>query len=94
MIAVWRMRKRAYADSRSMTWARTAERYLAVFESARREPCIEAHGCAVDGRATFDAVARHSGDADEPFSVHVRRHRTAPACGPFGAGPIAWLLRR
>ena len=30
------MRKRAYASSRSMTWERTAERYLAAFESARR----------------------------------------------------------
>jgi len=30
------MRKRAYASSRSMTWARTAERYLATFERARR----------------------------------------------------------
>ena len=30
------MRQRAYAASRSMTWERTAERYLAVFESARQ----------------------------------------------------------
>ncbi|MFE0756980.1 glycosyltransferase family 4 protein [Inquilinus sp. NPDC058860] len=30
------MRRRAYASSRSMTWARTAGRYLAVFEHARR----------------------------------------------------------
>jgi hypothetical protein len=30
------MRERAYADSRAMIWARTAERYLAAFESARR----------------------------------------------------------
>jgi glycosyltransferase involved in cell wall biosynthesis len=30
------MRRRAYASSRSMTWARTAERYLAVFDRARR----------------------------------------------------------
>jgi glycosyltransferase involved in cell wall biosynthesis len=30
------MRKLAYATSRSMTWERTAERYLAAFESARR----------------------------------------------------------
>ena len=30
------MRKRAYASSRSMTWERTAERYLTSFESARR----------------------------------------------------------
>lgn len=30
------MRERAYSSSRSMTWERTAERYLAAFESARR----------------------------------------------------------
>lgn len=30
------MRKRAYSDSRSMTWERTAERYHAVFESTWR----------------------------------------------------------
>jgi glycosyltransferase involved in cell wall biosynthesis len=30
------MRRRAYASSRSMTWARTAERYLSVFDRARR----------------------------------------------------------
>ena len=29
------MRKRAYAASRSMTWAQTAKRYLATFETAR-----------------------------------------------------------
>jgi glycosyltransferase involved in cell wall biosynthesis len=28
------MRKRAYAESRSMTWAQTAKRYLAVFETS------------------------------------------------------------
>ncbi|WPO43631.1 glycosyltransferase family 4 protein [Tardiphaga sp. 42S5] len=30
------MRKRAYASSRSMTWERTAERYISVFENAGR----------------------------------------------------------
>lgn len=30
------MRERAYADSRSMTWERIAERYLAVFEATTR----------------------------------------------------------
>lgn len=29
------MRKRAYADSRAMTWTRTGERYMSVFESVR-----------------------------------------------------------
>jgi hypothetical protein len=31
------MRKRAFATSRSMTWARTAQRYLAAFKHARRD---------------------------------------------------------
>jgi glycosyltransferase involved in cell wall biosynthesis len=30
------MRKRAYSSSRSMTWERTAERYMSVFDNARR----------------------------------------------------------
>ncbi len=35
---MWRqsMRRQAYSDSRSMTWERTAERYLSVFERVRR----------------------------------------------------------
>ena len=32
------MRKRAYAASRSMTWAQVAKRYLTVFETARERP--------------------------------------------------------
>ena len=32
------MRKRAYAASRSMTWAQTAKRYLATFELSREAP--------------------------------------------------------
>jgi len=32
------MRKRAYAASRSMTWAQTAKRYFAVFEAKRKPP--------------------------------------------------------
>jgi glycosyltransferase involved in cell wall biosynthesis len=35
------MRKRAYASSRSMTWERTAARYMTAFESARRRHRIK-----------------------------------------------------
>ncbi|MFI5016043.1 MAG: glycosyltransferase family 4 protein [Hyphomicrobiales bacterium] len=35
------MRECAYADSRSMTWERTAERYLATFDNARRGHRLE-----------------------------------------------------
>ncbi len=47
------MRKRAYASSRSMTWERTAERYLAIFESVVKEYCpkvvvrLETRGAAI-----------------------------------------------
>jgi len=47
------MRKRAYAASRSMTWGRTAERYVAVFESARR-----GHRLRVVARPDQNAPAR------------------------------------
>jgi glycosyltransferase involved in cell wall biosynthesis len=42
------MRKRAYAASRSMTWAQTAKRYLATFELSR-----EARGTAPAGHRDF-----------------------------------------
>ncbi len=44
------MRKRAYASSRSMTWERTAERYLCAYESARR-----GHGLKVIARSAQSA---------------------------------------
>jgi glycosyltransferase involved in cell wall biosynthesis len=40
------MRKRAYAASRSMTWAQTAKRYLAVFETAHARARPEASPAA------------------------------------------------
>lgn len=36
------MRKLAYSSSRSMTWERTAERYIEVFETDRRAPPLKA----------------------------------------------------
>ncbi len=47
------MRRRAYASSRSMTWARTAGRYLAVFEHARR-----GHRLRVIDRSDFTVPPR------------------------------------
>jgi glycosyltransferase involved in cell wall biosynthesis len=49
------MRRQAYSSSRSMTWERTAERYLAVFEPAR-----SAH--------SFRLIARQGGNAALPDS--------------------------
>jgi glycosyltransferase involved in cell wall biosynthesis len=48
------MRERAYAASRSMTWERTAERYLAVFENAR-----QGHWLKVIARREPDTIAPH-----------------------------------
>ena len=48
------MRERAYAASRSMTWERTAERYLAVFENAR-----QGHWLKVIARSEPDTIAPH-----------------------------------
>jgi glycosyltransferase involved in cell wall biosynthesis len=48
------MRERAYAASRSMTWERTAERYLAVFENARH-----GHWLKVIARGEPDTIAPH-----------------------------------
>jgi hypothetical protein len=49
------MRKRAYATSRTMTWERTAERYIAAFESARQGQWLK-----VIPRADPVAVEPHS----------------------------------
>src|SRR3978361_1160627 len=38
------MRARSYSSSRSMTWERTAERYIAVFERARPRPALKMVG--------------------------------------------------
>jgi glycosyltransferase involved in cell wall biosynthesis len=46
------MRERAYASSRSMTWDRTAERYMTVFENAR-----QGHWLKVIARSEPDQVA-------------------------------------
>jgi glycosyltransferase involved in cell wall biosynthesis len=48
------MRERAHAASRSMTWERTAERYLSVFEHAR-----QGHGLKVIARTVPDTIAPH-----------------------------------
>ncbi len=49
------MRKRAYSSSRSMTWERTAERYLTAFERARR-----AHRLRVIARLDQSVPSRDS----------------------------------
>ena len=87
------MRERAYASSRSMTWERNAERYLAAFESGRRAHRLKVISRTEPKRA-FARQPRCAGDAARPFSVDVRRYRPLPACGPFGARPSPWLLRR
>ena len=87
------MRKRAYAASRSMTWAQTAERYLAIFEIGMR--ARHARNCA-SGRSDRlpQQGAGAARDRHRPFPVALRRDRHAAACRPFGGGPRARLLRR
>ena len=87
------MRKRAYATSRSMTWAQTAKRYLAAFESARETSRIDKRAPAGHGNAWGKGHALPA-SADRPFSLDVRQHRPAPARRSLGAGPRTWLLRR
>jgi glycosyltransferase involved in cell wall biosynthesis len=59
------MRKRAYAASRSMTWAQTAKRYFAVFEAAREEgrsgapPSIAPTVSESEGRSVPDMRIGH-----------------------------------
>jgi glycosyltransferase involved in cell wall biosynthesis len=52
------MRKRAYAASRSMTWAQTAKRYLSVFESAHEtaQPGISLPLGAIVSRSKEPAI--------------------------------------
>jgi glycosyltransferase involved in cell wall biosynthesis len=54
------MRKRAYAVSRSMTWERTAERYMAAFENAR-----QGHWLKVIARTDPGAIEPQSTAAPE-----------------------------
>ena len=88
------MRKRAYSSSRSMTWERTAERYIAMFENAGTQHRLKSiagrrhrQRCSADSHAPPEMQI-------ESFPVDVRRHRAVSACRPFGAGSLPWLLRR
>ena len=87
------MRERAYAASRSMTWERTAERYMTAFETCAAGPPAEGDRARRAGR---DRAAQPRGGARHaigPFSVDVRRYRPVPARRAFGAGSRARLLR-
>jgi glycosyltransferase involved in cell wall biosynthesis len=59
------MRKRAYSSSRSMTWERTAERYLTAFENARPPhrlvviPRIDQAVASPDGAAPPEMQTEH-----------------------------------
>ena len=66
------MRERAYSRSRSMTWERTAERYLAVFERARRRHPLQADRTPERQCAPLSDHRSAAADATRPFSVDVR----------------------
>ena len=87
------MRKRAYAVSRSMTWERTAERYVSVFENARQGHWLKViarsdHGLAANRAAPRRPICK---------SVISCRCATIPACSstpcircPIARMAIAW----
>jgi len=52
------MRERAYASSRSMTWPRIAERYLAAFDSARRTHRLRVVARPGNNEPARDALAQ------------------------------------
>ena len=81
------MRKRAYAVSRSMTWERTAERYMSVFESAR-----QGHWLKVIARIRSRAPSNRTAPRRRTCkSVISCRCATIPVCSstPFIRCPIA-----
>jgi glycosyltransferase involved in cell wall biosynthesis len=61
------MRARAYEASRSMTWERTAERYMAAFANARH-----GHWLKVIGRTEPDAVMLHGPAVPAMQTGHFR----------------------
>ena len=93
------MRERAYAASRSMTWERTAERYLAVFENAR-------HGDWLQGGRAHRAGSRSRRWPAAPASRTCNwaiffRCATIPACSStpcircrIARTAIAWMTMR
>ncbi len=68
------MRSSAYANSRSMTWERTAERYLAVFDKVRREQRFRVVG------SHADSVVRHHG----PIPPQVQLGHLLSMCDDTG----------
>ena len=74
------MRARAYASSRSMTWERTAERYLVAFDKARHAPLVYANAppagrSAIPERHALPPMQfRHFSDMcdDTGFFQHAR----------------------
>ena len=60
------MRERAYAASRSMTWERTAERYMTAFEHAR-----QGHWLKLIARTEPDAIAPHGVAAPAMQTGHL-----------------------
>ena len=60
------MRERAYAASRSMTWERTAERYMTAFEHAR-----QGHWLKLIARTEPDAIAPHGPAAPAMQTGHL-----------------------
>jgi len=67
------IRQRAYASSRSMTWERTAERYVAVFERASRRRL-----------ATIDTLERNSAPRDHGAMPEMQTSHFLSMCDDTG----------
>ena len=87
------MRRRAYAASRSMTWAQTAKRYLSVFEteSEKARPEISS---PVGANCLWEERTSRTRNSDRAFPFALRWYRPAPARGPLRTRPLSRLLRR
>ena len=76
-----------------MTWAQTAKRYLAVFESCVRDRPTRNIASGRSDRLS-EQGACHPGTADRAFPLALRQHGNAPARHPFRTRSRPWLLSR
>jgi len=90
------MRRRAYLTGRSMTWQRTAERYLATFEKVRHEQRLRVVASRPDSAIVHDSatppqmqLGHFLAMCDETglFSMRSTPYRIAPTA-------IAWTTTR
>ena len=85
------MRERAYASSRLHDMG--AKRRAPPCRVRKRTAGAPAEGDFADRpKRAFARQPRCTGDAPRPFSVHVRRYRAVPACGPFACPTVTMAI--